>query len=49
VASLWLEGDNYIYAVNYAEVITKLNERGMSDEEISKVMEGVAIKVINFD
>jgi ribonuclease VapC len=49
VASLWLEGENYISAVNYAEVITKLNERGMSDEEISTVMEGVALEVINFD
>jgi ribonuclease VapC len=48
-SALWQEEDSFISAVNYAEVIAKLNERGMSHEEISIVMDGVPLEVINFD
>lgn len=49
VAKLWSEGTNLLSAVNYAEVIAKLNERGMSESEILTVMEGVALEVVPFD
>ena len=49
VAKLWSEGTNLLCAVNYAEVIAKLNERGMSESDILTVMEGVALEVVPFD
>ena len=49
VVALWAEGDNLISAVNYAEIVAKLNERGMSDAEVLAVMEGVPLTLINFD
>ena len=49
VANLWSEGSNLLSAVNYSEVIAKLNERGMSESDILTVMEGVALEVVPFD
>ena len=49
VAELWAEGENLISAVNYAEVVTKLNERGATDAEILAVLEGVPLTLVNFD
>jgi ribonuclease VapC len=49
VTELWAEGDNWICSVNYAEVVSKLNERGMTDDEINIVLEGVPLLVINFE
>ncbi len=49
VAELWAAGDNLISAVNYAEVVTKLNERGATDAEILIVMEGVPLTLVDFD
>jgi ribonuclease VapC len=47
--ALWAEGENLISAVNYAEVVAKLNERGVSDFEVSTVMEGVPLTPVDFD
>ena len=49
VELLWAEGENWISAVNYAEVVTKLNERGMSDAEVEIVLEGVPLRVLAFE
>ena len=49
VAALWAEGDNLVSSVNYAEVVGKLNERGMTDADILTVMEGVPLTVADFD
>lgn len=49
VVALWAEGENLISAVNYAEIVAKLNERGMSDTEVSVVMEGVPLTLVGFD
>ncbi len=49
VIELWGDGDNLISTVNYAEVISKLAERGMTDDEIRAVMEGVPLKLAAFD
>lgn len=46
VAELWAQGDNYISAVNYAELVSKLNERGMKDTEILAVVEGVPLAIV---
>ncbi len=46
---LWSAGEGYISAVNYAEVVTKLNERGMPDTEIDLVMDAIPLTVIDFD
>ncbi len=47
VQALWSVGDNLIGAVNYAEVVAKLNERGLTDTEILIVMEGVPLQVVS--
>lgn len=49
VVAMWAEGENLISAVNYAEIVAKLNERGMSDTEVLVVMEGVPLTSIDFD
>ena len=49
VTELWVDGENLLSAVNYAEVISKLAERGMPDDEIRIVMEGVPLKLAQFD
>ena len=49
VTGLWADGENIISTVNYAEVISKLAERGMTDAEIRIVMEGVPLKPTEFD
>jgi ribonuclease VapC len=49
VAQLWSQGDNVMSAVNYAELVSKLNERGMSELEITVVLEGVPLVVVNLD
>ena len=49
VIGLWAEGDNMMSTVNYAEVVSKLAERGMTDAEILAVMEGVPLKLADFD
>lgn len=49
VANLWAEGENLISAVNFAEIVAKLNERGMSDAEVLTVMDGVPLKFVNLD
>lgn len=49
VTDLWAEGENLLSTVNYAEVISKLAERGMPDNEIRIVMEGVPLKLVQFD
>jgi len=49
VEALWAEGDNLLCAVNYAEVVAKLAERGMGDAEIATVIEGIPLDVIPFD
>lgn len=49
VVAMWAEGENLISAVNYAEIVTKLNERGMSDTEVLVVMEGVPLTLVDFD
>jgi ribonuclease VapC len=49
VVALWADGDNLISAVNYAEIVAKLNERGMSDLEVQTVMEGVPLTLVDFD
>lgn len=49
VVALWADGENLISAVNYAEIVAKLNERGMSDFEVLTVMEGVPLTMADFD
>jgi ribonuclease VapC len=49
VTALWAEGDNLLSSINYAEVVTKLNERGLSDEDVRTVLEGVPLTMIAFD
>jgi ribonuclease VapC len=49
VDELWSEGDNWISAINYAEVVTKLNERGVSDEDMAGILEGVPLTIIAFE
>ena len=49
VVELWTEGENLLSAVNYAEVVSKLAERGMSTAEITVVLEGVPLVVTTFD
>ncbi len=49
VVAMWDAGENLISAVNYAEIVAKLNERGMSDTEVLVVMEGVPLTLVDFD
>lgn len=49
VVAMWVDGENLISAVNYAEIVAKLNERGMSDFEVLAVMEGVPLTLADFD
>ena len=49
VVALWAKGENLISAVNYAEIVAKLNERGMSDTEVLVVMDGVPLTLVDFD
>ena len=49
VVALWSEGENLLSAVNYAEVVSKLAEHGMSTVEIDAVIEGVPLSVTAFD
>ena len=49
VVALWSAGENLLSAVNYAEIVSKLSERGMSDAEIATVIEGVPLAVTAFD
>ena len=49
VEALWAQGDNLLCAVNFAEVIAKLAERGMGDADIATVIEGIPLDVIPFD
>ncbi len=49
VTDLWADGENLLCTVNYAEVISKLAERGMTDAEVRVVMEGVPLKFVEFD
>lgn len=49
VSELWADGENLLCTVNYAEVISKLAECGMPDDEIRIVMEGVPLKLGQFD
>ena len=47
--ALWAHGNNLMSAVNYAELVAKLNERGMSDAELLTVLEGVPLTLVPFD
>lgn len=49
VVALWAEGESLLGAVNYAEVVSKLAERGMSETEITVVIEGIPLAVTPFD
>ena len=49
VVAAWADGENLISAVNYAEIVAKLNERGMSEAEVITVMEGVPLILVAFD
>ena len=49
VTELWADGENLLSTVNYSEVISKLAELGMPDDEIRFVMEGVPLKLAQFD
>ena len=49
VVAMWVDGENLISAVNYAEIVSKLNEWGVSDFEVLAVMEGVPLTVVDFD
>ena len=49
VTELWADGENLLSTVNYSEVISKLAERGMPDDEMRLVMEGVPLKLAQFD
>ena len=49
VVAAWADGENLISAVNYAEIVAKLNERGMSEAEVITVMEGVPLTLVAFD
>ena len=49
VVAIWADGENLISAVNYAEIVAKLNQRGMSDVEVLAVMEGVPLTLADFD
>ena len=49
VVALWSAGENLLSAVNYAEVVSKLAERGMSAGEVIAVIEGVPLSVTAFD
>ncbi len=49
VVAMWADGENLISAVNYAEIVAKLNERGMSDADVLTVMEGVPLTLVDFD
>ena len=46
---MWADGENLLSTVNYSEVISKLAERGMPDDEMRLVMEGVPLKLAQFD
>jgi ribonuclease VapC len=48
-AQLWADGENYVSAVNYSEVVAKLNERGMPEAEILIVMQSLPLTLITFD
>jgi ribonuclease VapC len=41
--------ENLISSINYAELVTKLNDRGMSDRDVSIVLEGVPLTILDFD
>lgn len=49
VVAMWADGENLISAVNYAEIVAKLNERGMSDSEVLTILEGVPLTLVDFD
>jgi len=49
VEALWAAGDNLLSAVNYAEVVATLAERGMALAEIATVIEAIPLEVIPFD
>jgi ribonuclease VapC len=49
VPALWADGENLMSAVNYAELVAKLSERGMSDAEVLTVLEGVPLTLVDFD
>jgi len=49
IEALWAEGDNLLCAVNYAEIVAKLAERGMGEADIATVFEGIPLDVVPFD
>jgi PIN domain nuclease of toxin-antitoxin system len=49
IVQLWGEFEGVISAVNHAEVVTKLAERGATEDEIHIILEGVPLTVLPFD
>jgi ribonuclease VapC len=49
VVQLWGDYEGVISAVNYAEVVTKLAERGATSEEIPIILEGIPLTVLPFE
>jgi ribonuclease VapC len=49
VVQLWSDDEGVISAVNYAEVVTKLAERGATPEEIPIILEGIPLAVLPFE
>lgn len=47
--ALWASGECLMSTVNYAELVAKLNERGLSDAEVVTVLEGVPLTLVAFD
>lgn len=47
--ALWANGECLMSTVNYAELVAKLNERGLSDAEVVTVLEGVPLTLVAFD
>ena len=49
VVELWADGENLLSTVNYSEVVAKLAERGLGKADVATVMEGVPLKLVEFD
>ena len=46
---LWSGSDSLLSSANYAEVVTKLSDRGMSPSQAKTVMEAVPLRLVPLD
>ena len=49
VIELWSGSDSLLSSANYAEVVTKLSDRGMSPSQAKTVMEAVPLRLVPLD